>query len=152
MTSRPTAAKAASPAIENAIRLVIAEATKQVAVEIKPALDEVALSQDGLESQLKLLDKEMAAITNVLEKVTLDPETSARMEETKEVMRRSKRKLTTIRGRLGRLRTYEESHRLHLSARQLVDKSSVTKSIKPARNPTDDFWEASDSTGTTERQ
>lgn len=133
----------ANLAIQKAIRQIEAEAKRHVAIEIKPALEEVAVSQDGLESQLKLLDGEMSAITTVLEKVTLDPETSARMEATKEVMKRTKRKLTTIRGRLGRLRMYEESDRLHLTERQLVERNSSTKSKTTKHISTDELWTAS---------
>lgn len=141
-TSR-VSSQGANPAVADALDLIIGEATKLVSAEIEPALKEVALSQDGLEGQLRHLDEEMTNITSVLEKVTLDPETSARMEQTKEVLRRTKRKLTTIRGRLGRLRMYEESDRLHLTQRQLVERTQPGTGTLPAHISTDDLWEAS---------
>lgn len=137
-------ARAANPAVADALELIIAEATKMVAAEIEPAMDEVTESQEGLAAQLRLLDDEMASITSVLETVKLDPETSARMEETKEVLRRTKRKLTTIRGRLGRLRMYEESDRLHLTETQLIDVAAAGRGTEPAHVhiSTDDLWDA----------
>lgn len=130
----------ANPAVLDALELIIGEATKIVASEIEPAVDSVAASQQGLESQLRQLDAEMSSITTILDSVTLDPETSARMEETKEVLRRTRKKLTTIRGRLGRLRTYEESDRLHLSEQKLIDRGVTEKSDQAIRSGTDDFW------------
>lgn len=114
-----------------------------VGAEMEAGMDEVTESQEGLAAQLRLLDDEMASITSVLETVKLDPETSARMEETKEVLRRTKRKLTTIRGRLGRLRMYEESDRLHLTETQLVDTSASGRGTEAAQVniSTDDLWD-----------
>lgn len=133
-------ASAANSAVLDALELIIGEATKVVASEIEPAVYNVSVSQQGLESRLQQLDAEMSSITTILDSVTLDPETSARMEETKDVLRRTRKKLTTIRGRLGRLRTYEESDRLQLSDQRLLDRNAPGRGDEVLHLSTDDLW------------
>lgn len=135
-----SSASAANSAVLDALELIIGEATKVVASEIEPAVDNVSASQQGLESRLRQLDAEMSSITTILDSVTLDPETSARMEETKDVLRRTRKKLTTIRGRLGRLRTYEESDRLQLSEQRLMDRRTAGRISEVLHLSTDDLW------------
>lgn len=108
-----------SPVLEQAILQIIQQASIASETHSIPALNNLSTSQDGLERELQHLDEEVKRVTDILETVTLDPETSARLEETQNCLNRTKKKLLTIRARLGRLRTYEESDRLQLSLREL---------------------------------
>lgn len=107
--------------VAGALQRAVQTASRVVAAEMHPAMDAVTQSQDALAAEMRALDHEMATVTAVLHTVKLDPHTSARMDDTRAVLARTKRKLTTIRGRLGRLRMYEESDRLHLAETQLID-------------------------------
>lgn len=113
------AASASAKPLQQALAQIIQNASVATATHVDPAVQQLTESQDGLEAELRRLDDEMASVTSVLETVTLDPETSARMKETQECLKRTKKKLITIRGRLGRLRTYEEGDRLRLTERSL---------------------------------
>lgn len=133
-------AREANPVVLDALEMIIRTATTTVSEEIDPAINDMHLSQQGLESQLNKLNSEMTRITNALEEVTLDPQTSERMQKTREVLDRTKKKLTNIRGRLGRLRVYEECDRLHLVEHKLVEKGEAGRGTAPARVGGNDLW------------
>eukprot|EP00177_Eucheuma_denticulatum_P006083 GFKZ01011094.1.p1 GENE.GFKZ01011094.1~~GFKZ01011094.1.p1 ORF type:complete len:179 (+),score=29.51 GFKZ01011094.1:279-815(+) len=133
-------AREANPVVLDALEMIIRTATTTVSEEIDPAIKDMHLSQQGLESQLNKLDSEMTSITKVLKEVTLDPQTSARMQETREVLNRTKEKLTTIKNRLEGLRAYEERDRLHLVEHELVEKGAEGRGTVPARVSRDDLW------------
>jgi hypothetical protein len=76
------------------------------------ALADLRISQAELSSHLLKLLAEMESISSAVEGLTLDPATYSHMEAARESLRRSRSKLITVRGRLGRLRAFEESDRL----------------------------------------
>jgi hypothetical protein len=76
------------------------------------ALADLRVSQAELSSHLSKLLSEMESISSAVEGLTLDPATYSHMEAARESLRRSRSKLITVRGRLGRLRGFEESDRL----------------------------------------
>jgi hypothetical protein len=76
------------------------------------ALSDLTESQAELSSHLLKLLAEMGTISSAVEGLTLDPATYSHMEAARESLRRSRSKLITVRGRLGRLRGFEESDRL----------------------------------------
>lgn len=114
--------------LEESLLQLIQRAAIAARAHTEPALNNLKNSQLTLEAELGKLDAELQRITTVLETVTLDPQTSDLMEQTRQCLRRTKSKLTTIRGRLGRLRMYEESDRLRLNS--IPDASeNVTKTL-----------------------
>lgn len=154
MSTPAPPARAANPAVLDALEMIINEATKIVDTEINPVATSVADSQKGLETQLVQLDIEMTNITKTLETVTLDPKTSERMEETRDVLKRTRRKLNAIRGRIGKLRMYEESDRLHLVE---PPRSDITSDVSGHTETTavitpDDLWSSQKSNRKNESQ
>lgn len=122
--------QASRRAVVEALELIIRDAAQLSKQQTDNAMGNVEVSQQGLAKELQQLDDEMDQITRVLETVTLDPDTSARMEDTRASLKRTKRKLTTIRGRLGRLRIFEESDRLRLMERKLTETNFISQMLR----------------------
>ncbi|PXF49834.1 hypothetical protein BWQ96_00486 [Gracilariopsis chorda] len=128
-------AATANSALQTALLQLIQRASEAASAHTEPALKRLKSSQHSLEEELKHLDAEMQRITETLETVTLDPQTSKLMEEVGQCLKRTRVKLTTIRGRLGRLKVYEELDRLRLN-------SSAEDSKTPPPPPENiSFWE-----------
>lgn len=109
-------ATAANSALHTALLQLIQRASEAASAHTQPALQRLNGSQLSLEQELKHLDTEMQRITDTLQTVTLDPHTSKLMQEIAQCLKRTRIKLTTIRGRLGRLKVYEELDRLQLNS------------------------------------
>lgn len=106
---------ATAAVVEAALRAAFLKAGAAADARSADAMARVQLSQGGLIAELGALDAEMERVTAVVEGVSLDPETSRLMDLSRESLQRTKKKLNTVRGRLGRLRTHEESDRLRLA-------------------------------------
>ena len=115
MTPSPRAA------ITSSLTAIVQDGALLSQTQISPSIALLFESQPALESQLRRADAQLEKIKVSTERVSLDPQTSARMEQTREVLKRTKRKLAVIRGRLGRLREYEESDKLMLMERKMTD-------------------------------
>lgn len=76
------------------------------------ALARVAESQAALQAQVEALDVEMTRVSVIVEGLSLDPATSRHMHDARDSLQRSRTRLVSVRGRLGRLRGFEESQRL----------------------------------------
>lgn len=99
--------------IKRDVRATIAERSAYTESEQAPAIRSLSQSQQELGKQLSALLNEMAQVSKIVEGLSLDPETSKNMDDARASLRRSRSKLVTIKGRLGRLRAFEQSHRLH---------------------------------------
>lgn len=121
MESATTKTGGRNTAMEHAVSQLVRHSARMTQKYIDPAIKQMNSSQNTLETELQRLTLEMEAITKILESVTLDPETSARMEDTRECLRRTNRKLTIIRGRLSRLRVFEERDGLQLTMYELQE-------------------------------
>ncbi|KAI0565566.1 hypothetical protein FGB62_17g221 [Gracilaria domingensis] len=118
-------AQTESSALQNSVLQLIRSASESVSKHTQASVNSLKVSQLSLETELRKLDTEMQRITNVLETVTLDPHASELMEQTRQCLGRTKTKLITIRGRLGRLKTYEECDRLELNSHVSSSKSET---------------------------
>ncbi len=110
--------------VEAVLTAVLETGNAAVTAEINPALDGVELSQDSLLKELRMLHAEMDRISTNIGKIGVDELTLRRLKEAKESLARTKKTLLKVHGRLGKLRTYEESHRLHRTDTEMVEKSS----------------------------
>lgn len=81
--------------------------------ETNEALTSAEASQHSLKKQLDELEKEMQQAATALSSTgTVSEVVSRNILEAQESLLRTRRKLTTVRARVGRLRTFEEAKRL----------------------------------------
>lgn len=81
-----------------------------------PALRDAEASQNALTARLDVLDAELTRVTDAVETASAQSTRLAQlMADTSAVLSRTRRKLTTVRGRVGRLRNFENADRLELS-------------------------------------
>lgn len=81
--------------------------------ETKSAFASAEASQDTLQKQLDSLEKDMHIAANALAATgSIGEVTTRSIREAQECLLRAKRKLVTVRARVGRLRTFEEAQRL----------------------------------------
>jgi hypothetical protein len=99
-------------AVRNVVRSTVRKLSTVAHAGQASAIEELTKSQAELSAQLSKLLAEMEHISSAVEGLTLDPATSTHMQAAKESLTRSRTKLVTVRGRLGRLRGFEESDRL----------------------------------------
>jgi hypothetical protein len=101
---------------QSAVRNVVQSTVRKLSTVARTgqatALEELTKSQAELYAQLSILLAEMEDISSAVDGLTLDPATSVHMQAAKDSLTRSRTKLVTVRGRLGRLRGFEESDRL----------------------------------------
>lgn len=82
------------------------------------ALNLVMDSQDALKDQLDALEKDMQSTAEALAATgSISGQIVRSITEAHECLQRARRKLIVVRARVGRLRTFEEAHRLSNNTR-----------------------------------
>lgn len=98
-----------------AIREVIQSAKAVWHSETDQALSSAEESQDVLEKQLDALEEDLKRAAAALTATGVVGNNAFRIiHQAQESITRARRKLTTVRARMGRLRTFEEAHRLSI--------------------------------------
>lgn len=111
MASKTTNADSAD--CSNVVRSILQTAQSTWLYETDNTLTTAEASQNSLQKQLKALEKEMQdAATAVSSTGTVSDVVSRSILEAQESLLRTRRKLSTVRARVGRLRTFEEAKRL----------------------------------------
>lgn len=116
--------------VASAVRGTVVACGARAATAQAAALSGVAASQAELAGQLDALEAEMARVAAVVDGLALDPAASGHMADARDSMARSRVRLVTVRGRLGRLRGFEESQRLVGVRRREVEMGEVGRGRK----------------------
>lgn len=103
--------------VADAVRGTVVACASRAAAAQAAALSGVAESQRDLAGQLDVLEAEMLRVAAVVDSVALDPAAmdpaaTAHMADARDSLARSRTRLVTVRGRLGRLRGFEQRERL----------------------------------------
>lgn len=101
---------------DNAIRAAVQAASTIWSSQTASSLDSAEDSQQALKKQLDALEKDMHMAANALAATgSISEITTRSINEAQECLLRAKRKLVSVRARVGRLRTFEEAHRLSVA-------------------------------------
>lgn len=101
--------------IESALSKTVSLCSSHAIRAREASLLEVADSQVALSKQLNVLLEEMSRVNSAIDGLSLDPETSSYLNTARDSLQQSRARLIKVRGRLGRLRGFEESQRLRLA-------------------------------------
>ncbi len=91
---------------------LLTEGSAAVERELGPAMSNVESTQVELEKELRAICDEMERITSTLGQFGVSGHVRKRLTECKESLMRTKRTLTAVNARLGRLRKYDDAQRL----------------------------------------
>lgn len=119
--TRAAARPAASPVttmagdaadVADAVRGTVVACASRAAAAQAVALSGVVESQLELAGQLDALETEMVRVAAVVDSLAMDPAAAGHMAAARDSLARSRTRLVTVRGRLGRLRGFEQRERL----------------------------------------
>lgn len=94
------------------LRKLLDEGSVVVERELGPAMSNVESTQIELDKELQAICDEMERITGTVGEFGVNEHVRKRLAECKESLVRTKRTLTAVNARLGRLRKYEDAQRL----------------------------------------
>jgi hypothetical protein len=101
--------------IETSIRATVSSCVETAVQAQASAVSSLAASQLELSEVLTALLQDMDRVSGVVEGLSLDPATSRHIADARDSLQRTRTRLITVRGRLGRLRGFEESQRLRVA-------------------------------------
>jgi hypothetical protein len=120
--------------IESTIRATVASCVAASMDAQADAVSGLAASQAELSGELVALIHDMNRVSDVVEGLSLDPATSRRMVDARDSLQRTRTRLVTVRGRLGRLRGFEESQRLRVAAPSSTEMKAMQTSLRSQRH------------------
>lgn len=98
--------------VADAVRGTVVACASRAAAAQAVALSSVAESQLELAGQLDALETEMVRVAAVVDSLGMDAAAAGHMADARDSLARSRTRLVTVRGRLGRLRGFEQRERL----------------------------------------